>query len=585
MEKDSVGNQKLFYKILKTLRKGKENKSQYITSKDGRTLSEKVDIMKRWKEYFVELLNAEQTDNQNKEEEDTERVEEDNEQEEEFSPNEIIEAIKMLKRGKAAGHDGITSEMLKLLGTNGIEMITTLMNKISEESTIPTEWELGIILPIHKKGNKRDCNNYRGVTLLSNVSKIYERLLDNRLKTKIESQLEESQSGFRKGRGIQDHIFTIKQLIEKHFNNDIYVAFIDLQKAFDSVPRELIWDSLKRRGIKNRLRKNIASLYKNTRNYVRTNNTESEEFVTKEGVRQGGVLSPTLFNIILDDVTKEVKSHIKKLHIGYRYMEPIYLTECAFADDLAIWAKNEKELQENLEIWNRSLQTRNLKINTEKTKVMVIGKNNIQTKIQLNDKEIEQVDSFKYLGVTIQKDGKNEAEINNRIESAIKVYYALGNTFVRKKEVSKKTKLTVYNTIYKPILTFGCESWTLTKQQESKIQASEMKYLRGIMGITKRDRIRNEEIRKELEVDPVKKTIERQQLRWFGHLSRMENNRQTKIIWQTKTNIKRQRGRPRRRWDETIAEILKKRNRSWQEAKALAKNKKGWAKFVHNYND
>lgn len=326
-------------------------------------------------------------------------------------------------------------------------------------------------------------------------------------------------------------------------------------------------------------------MYKNTRNYVRTNNSESEEFVTKEGVRQGGVLSPTLFNIILDDVAKEVKGHIKKLHVGYRYMEPIFITECAFADDLMIWAKNEKELQENLETWNRSLQTHNLKINTDKTKIMVIGKNNTQTKIQLNGQELEQVDSFKYLGVTIQKDGQNEAEINNRIESANKVYFALSNTFVRKKEVSKKTKLTVYNTIFKPILTFGSESWTLTKQQENKIQASEMKYLRGIMGVTKRDRLRNVEIRNELEVEPVKNTIERQQLRWFGHLSRMGNSRQPKIIWQTKTNIKRARGRPRRRWDETIADILKKRNRSWQEAKALAQNKKEWAKFVNNHND
>ncbi|KAK4876727.1 hypothetical protein RN001_009233 [Aquatica leii] len=101
-----------------------------------------------------------------------------------------------------------------------------------------------------------------------------------------------------------------------------------------------------------------------------------------------------------------------------------------------------------------------------------------------------------------------------------------------------------------------------------------MKYFKGIIGVTKRDRARNEQIRTTVKVESIKNTIERQQLRWFGHLNRMGNNRQTKVIWETRSSMKRPRGRPKKRWDEEIAEILKKYNKSWQDPKTLTQDKK-----------
>lgn len=579
MEKDRHGNQKLFYKTLKTLKKGKDKIDPYITSKEGNILIGTDEIMERWKEYFEELLNTTQTGQQEKQEVNHE-TDEDNDHNA-FTEEEVRTAVKRLKRGKAAGHDEITPEMLIHLGNHGIALLSKIINTAANEHQIPVDWEVGIILPVHKKNNKRDCKNYRGITLLSIVSKVYERLLDNILKETVELEMDESQCGFRKGRGIQDHIFTIKQIIEKNHGKNIYLAFLDLEKAFDSVPRKELWNSLKRRNINENLITNIASIYKRTRNYVRTNNTQSEEFRTNEGLRQGGVLSPTLFNIILDDITKEVKDKVKKLLIGYWNMEPIYLSQCSFADDLMICAKNEDELQKNLEIWHTALRQRNLKINLDKTKIMVLGNSDVQTTIGLNNRIIEQTNSFKYLGVAIQKDGKNETEINERVNNAMKLYYAFNRTFIWKQEISQKTKLTVYKSIVKPILSFGCESWTLTKQQESKIQAVEMKYLRGIKGVTKKDKIRSETIREELKIESIINSIEKQQLRWFGHLVRMNNNRQVKKVWQAQTVQKQKRGRPKKKWDDTIVEHLKKRNKTWPEAKKMTRNKKLWATFVN----
>src|SRR3978361_1866842 len=226
-----------------------------------------------------------------------------------------------------------------------------------------------------------------------------------------------------------------------------------------------------KREIGTKLLNNIMSLYKNTRNYVRTRNLQSAEFCTKEGLRQGGVLSPALFNLVMDDVIKEVEEKTKKLQVGYRKMTVVTVGECAFADDLAVFAKNEVDLQYNLEMWKGAIEEKNLKLNVDKTKVMSIGKNNTAVTIRLNGMTMEQTDSYRFLGVRIHRSGKNEAELNDKIEKAMKVYRALNRTLIRKKEVSTGTKMTVYKTIFRP------------NSRGIRIQAVEMKFLRGVRGV------------------------------------------------------------------------------------------------------
>src|SRR5699024_4747353 len=107
----------------------------------------------------------------------------------------------------------------------------------------------------HKSGDRYNCNNYRGITLLSTAMKIYEKVIDKKMRPIIENTLEESQSGFRKGRTIQDHIFTVEQVVEKVVTQgrDIYLGFIDMEKAFDNVPRNKLWEILDRRGINQKI--------------------------------------------------------------------------------------------------------------------------------------------------------------------------------------------------------------------------------------------------------------------------------------------------------------------------------------------
>ncbi|XP_030757968.1 uncharacterized protein LOC115883710 [Sitophilus oryzae] len=185
----------------------------------------------------------------------------------------------------------------------------------------------------------------------------------------------------------------------------------------------------------------------------------------------------------MDDVMKETRRETSKLLVGYQNMQPVWINECAFADDIVIFARNETELKRNLNTWNNKLSSKNLKINENKTKIMISGKSEEMVNIEINDQIIEQVNSFKYLGVQIESQGHQNQEITARVQSAANLYHSIKNTFLGKKEVSLKTKISVFNSVFVPILTFGSESWVLTKRQESLIQAVEMKYLRKVLGL------------------------------------------------------------------------------------------------------
>ena len=174
------------------------------------------------------------------------------------------------------------------------------------KAKIPKDWEVAVIIPIFKKGDNRACQNHLGISLLSVPGKIYSRILTERLTAQVEHILEEEQCGFRTNRGTQDHIFTMRQLSEKilEYGKEAHVTFIDLEKAFDSVQWSELWKVLRKRKVEEPLIKRIQSFYKCCRNYVRTGNSSSEEFLTTSGVRQGDIISPYLFIILLDDIIK-----------------------------------------------------------------------------------------------------------------------------------------------------------------------------------------------------------------------------------------------------------------------------------------
>jgi hypothetical protein len=156
---------------------------------------------------------------------------------------------------------------------------------------------------------------------------------------------------------------------------------------------------------------------------------------------------------------------------------------------------------------------------------MIISRDERRHEIRVRGQVLKQVRGFKCLGTMISENGKLSNEINSRILAAVRMFSSVKNKFLRKWEVTEETKMVIYKTIYSPVLTYGCESRALTTELERRLQSNEMWYLRSVVGKTRRDRMRNTTIRIGLNVEPLVARIKHFQLRWFGHIQRMQEGR------------------------------------------------------------
>ena len=188
-----------------------------------------------------------------------------------------------------------------------LSIFTKLFNLIFDTGIVPKDWTLGIIRPIYKnKGNRMDPNNYRGITILSCLSKLFTSILNTRLNKYIEDNniLGKEQAGFRKNYSTTDHLFTLYGIIDILLSQRkrLYCAFLDFEKAFDKVDRAFLWQKLLVSNIKGKMLNVIKSIYANAKSFVIANNNMSDLFEINNGVRQGENLSPILFALFLNDM-------------------------------------------------------------------------------------------------------------------------------------------------------------------------------------------------------------------------------------------------------------------------------------------
>ena len=208
--------------------------------------------------------------------------------------------------------------------------------KIWKEETLPTERTEGIICPVNKKGDKMICSNYRPITLLNVAYKIFTVLINNRLSSIVESKLEDCQMGFRPNRSTVDNIFIVRQIMEKchEFNIELYSVFIDYTQAFDSVYRHTIIKCLNNYEIQSKLIKLIANTLQDTKVRVKVNQNYTEKFEILTGVKQGNLLSATLFSIVSEDILK---------HLELRgNISTCVKQRSAIADDILITARTKQ---------------------------------------------------------------------------------------------------------------------------------------------------------------------------------------------------------------------------------------------------
>ena len=265
----------------------------------------------------------------------------------EITIEEIKATMSNLAKNKAAGW--CHNEMLLAGKQHMIKAIWILCRMAFKLEKVPNDWVKGLIIPIHKDGDKTVPDNYRGITLLSVVGKVYTAVLNARITEWSEKQkkLVEEQAGFRKGRSTTDHLFVLTEIIRsrKEKRKDTFCAFLDLKKAYDTIPRETIWQRLNQVGIKGKMLRVLKSLYNGVQSAVVVEEEITDWFQVNMGLRQGCMLSPILFILVIDELARQIKRSSKGTRLGN-----LRVNILMFADDIVLIAENPEDLQHLLDV-------------------------------------------------------------------------------------------------------------------------------------------------------------------------------------------------------------------------------------------
>ena len=564
---------KTLYSLTKKLTNEKPRSSVTIKDKQNNIITNSEDRRDRWREHFSEILNRDDPEDPIEEEESTE-TEMTNINTNPPTLNEIYNAIKMLKNGKAPGHDGIQAELLKSDIHYTSKKLQVIFNEIWEKEQTPTNWRRGLIFKIPKKGNLKECKNWRGITLLPIFSKVLGRIVIDRIKKGIDSKLRKEQAGYRTNKSTIDQIFILRNIIEQsnEWQSSLYIHFIDFEKAFDSIHRESLWKIMKSYGIPDKLIAVVKALYENFECAVIDDNTNTEWFPIKTGVKQGCNMSGFLFLLVIDWIMKET---VKNQDNGIRWKFTSKLDDLDFADDIALLSSTKNHIQTKTDRLVKHSARIGLKANQNKCKVIRMNGNNTE-KVNINGDPVEDVTQFEYLGAFISTDGGGTKDLGNRIGKARATFNRLKNIW-QASNIRMKTKLKLYKTLVIPVLMYGSETWKINKIDNQRLDVFHSRCLRRILKIKWEDRISNEEIMERTGMSRMSAQVQRKKWRYIGHILRKgpEDDCATALTWAPEG--KRKRGRPKTTWRRNVE---KERDaagmKTWKQARTTAMNRDEW---------
>ena len=388
-----------------------------------------------------------------------------------------------MHRSKSCGPDNILNEFL--MGGKDVlcKYLHTIFNVIFQSGHFPQSWSDGIIIPLHKKGSIHEVNNYRDITLLSCLGKLFTKILNSRLTEWAENYYIyiEGQAGFRSGMGTVDNIFVLHSLITHFINNGskLFCAFVDFSKAFDYVVRDNLWYKLIQLGVRGNMLNIIRSMYKCTKSFVKSFGSLSEPFICQTGVRQGESLSPFLFAMYINDL-EEVFITKGVAGIDTGLMELFILL---YADDIVLMAENEADLQHCLEVLHEYCTRWKLSVNASKTKIVVFHKGRLPNNIHFKygEQNIEIVTNFFYLGAVFTCGG-SFMEMQKTLAG-----YAQNAVFKMKRYLQSFVSLkpshvcSIFDKLIHPVLNYSCEVWGFI--QATAIERVHLKFCKQLLGV------------------------------------------------------------------------------------------------------
>ncbi|BHF80935.1 hypothetical protein SprV_0702406400 [Sparganum proliferum] len=461
---ENVGDTRKLYQLIRQVSGKPSTLRDSVRDVNGGFIADNSAKVERWREHFEHHLNF-----------DTQLTSPLLSSSAEFPPSptyavpcdppseeEVVDAIRKLRNNKAPGEDGIPAEIFK-------------------------SWRPGSM---------------------------------RRFQAVRDSRTRPNQAGFRAGRGCADQIFTLRRILEfRHsYQQPTAVCFVDFAAAFDSVHRESLWRIMALDGVPAKIITMIKAYYRSTTARVLVRNNLSQPFGIRSGVRQGCILSPILFNYAIDWILGRALRESDGVEIapGHR------LTDLDYADDIALLDSSFGDLQSMVSRVNEVAKSVGLSINAGKTKVFSSCiPDQEKAPLGIDGCQLEEVDSFKYLGARLLPNEQSKDDIVSRIDAARWVFSSLRKCLWNRRDLSIATKIRVYRASVRSVLLYGCECWALRVEDERKLEVFDHHCLRIILRVKFTDFVSNETVRARCDnIARITQAIQERRLRWFGHVLR-----------------------------------------------------------------
>jgi len=307
----------------------------------------------------------------------------------------------------------------------------------------------------------------------------------------------------------------------KRHNTPLAMAFVDIEKAYDSIDRAMLFKLLLAYGVDPDCVKLIQAMYTKSSAYVTTPAGDSEPFDIDTGVRQGCLLSCLLFDVVMDAITRRFLAECKEGGVSADATE--FIRCLLYADDVVLFAHNTEDIQTMLTCWDRISMEYGLVTSVKKTKIMFVapGEGFVAPDFAIRTQPVEVVPTFRYLGVTLSEDSKMDTEVGARVASAHAAWNKYKNTVFLNKHLSLRTRVMMFKVTIVTALLYGAEAWAPTQKHVQRLTVTYNTFLRSMLSIKWWDRRSTTEVLSIARLPPFARYVASRTLRWQGHVARM----------------------------------------------------------------
>ena len=564
---DRQGDSKLFYGKYKELqRRTAANKSPPHVARDpdGNTVTSQPEVLRVWRDFSAALSSADLTGT--KEEgiyDEDHKVETEKKLrrlryarqhqvhlDRPITEPEVWAAIRDLKLGKAPGVDGVLTDIIKQAaaavgnsrlkeGNTVVTAVTTLFNFMFEREVWPDRWSRGIIFPTHKHDSRLDPGNYRPITLLSVMGKLFGAVMNARLIAFSESvgSVCDEQGGFRPKRGAPDQVFLWREILASRRERRLptMACFVDVRKAYDTVWREGAYVRIYEGGVRGKLWRQLQVMHAGTSRSVLHPAGLTDPFVDERGVPQGAVESPWIYSQFIEGLAKEIKA----AGLGV-WIAGLQVPLLMYADDIVFMAGSVGELKKMMAIASSFSRRNRFQFNGDKSGVMVVNAGPALREQVHNEpwllagEKVKVKEEYEYLGTLSTT---NEANWGDHLDMVTKeaeqASAELLRVLRRDRGMRPRTGITLWKSLIRPKLEYACEVWNgqVSATRVAKAEAVQLRFIRGMLGLLdKGSGVSNEVVRAEVGCESLQCRWDKLQLGYWRRIYTSPPDRLLRVV-------------------------------------------------------